>query len=185
MVTGVIYKYTSPDGNIYIGQTTNECYRRGSFFLSRHYGGAKFDRAREKFGPQNFSYERLHINTYADAESARLDLDKLETYYIQKYDSINNGYNSYLGNGVHLLPKTQRQYKSCCPPPIKYPSQEEGARRQFKPVAQYDLDSNYITSYKSLSEASRCTGIHLSNISRCCKGQTSRVRKFVFKFIEQ
>lgn len=28
MVTGVIYKYTSPSGKVYIGQTTNELYRR-------------------------------------------------------------------------------------------------------------------------------------------------------------
>lgn len=183
MVTGVIYKYTSPDGNIYIGQTTNECHRRGSFFLSKHYGGVKFDEARRRFGPENFTYERLHIGEYADMESAKLDLDKWETHYIQLYNSVEEGYNSYLGNGVHLLPSTPRVYKESCPPPVKYPRQEEGARKQFKPVAQYDLYGNYIASYKSLSEASRCTGIDLTNISRCCKGKISRVRTFVFKFI--
>lgn len=183
MVTGIIYKYTSPDGKIYIGQTTNERHRRGSFFLYRHYGGAKFDRAREEFGPENFVYERLHINIYADKESARLDLDKLETYYIQKYDSFNNGYNSSLGNGVHLLPKVSREYKDCSAPPVRYPKCEQGAKKQYKPVAQYDLEGNYIASYKSLSEASRCTGIYHSNISNCCKGKSHRVRNFVFKFI--
>ena len=35
MVVGVVYKYTDPDGKVYIGQTTNECHRRGSFFLYR------------------------------------------------------------------------------------------------------------------------------------------------------
>lgn len=185
MVTGVIYKYTSPDGTVYIGQTTNECARRSQFFLRASYGGTKIDQARAKFGPENFTYERLHKNTYADMESAKLDLDKLETYYIQKYDSVNNGYNSYTGNGAHLLPRTPRQYKGCGSPPVKYQNHEEGARKQFKPVAQYDLEGNYIASYKSLSEASRCTGIYHSNISDCCKGRLHRVRNFIFKFIEQ
>lgn len=183
MVTGVVYKYTSPDGTVYIGQTTNECARRGQFFLRASYGGFKIDQARMKFGPENFTYERLHRNTYADIESAKLDLDKLETHYIQEYDSVNNGYNSYIGNGAHLIPRTPRIYKDCCAPPVKYQSHEDGARKQFKPVAQYDLEGNYITSYKSVSEASRCTGIHSTNISRCCNGQINRVRKFIFKFI--
>lgn len=41
MITGVIYKYTCPVGKHYIGQTINECYRRGLFFLAKHYGGHK------------------------------------------------------------------------------------------------------------------------------------------------
>lgn len=185
MVVGVIYKYADPDGKVYIGQTTNECHRRGSFFLYRHYGGAKFDEARMRIGPENFSYERLHLGVYADVESAKLDLDKWETYYIKLYNSVEDGYNSYLGNGVHMMPKTgSRIYKECGLPPIKNKASEIGAKKQFKPVAQYDLDGNYITSYKSLSEASRCTGIALADISKCCNNKISRVRKFVFKFIK-
>ena len=77
MITGVIYKYTCPVGKHYIGQTINECYRRGLFFLAKHYGGHKIDRARKEFGPENFTYEILIKNTYADIESAKVDLGNI------------------------------------------------------------------------------------------------------------
>ena len=64
MVKGVIYRYISPDGAVYIGQTINECYRRGLFFNSKHYGGYKIDKARNEFGPENFIYERLLLKEY-------------------------------------------------------------------------------------------------------------------------
>lgn len=68
-------------------------FSRGSFFLNRNYGG------------ENFTYERLVKNTYANKETAKADY-KLEIFYIEKYDSYYNGYNSTKGNGVHLKVKT-------------------------------------------------------------------------------
>lgn len=184
MVTGVVYKYTDPDGIIYVGQTTNECARRGQFFLSKQYSGYKFDKARHEIGPENFTYERLVRNTYADEESAKADLDKLERYYIDLFDSINNGYNSKKGNGVGTMyiPKS-RQYKNCAAPSVKYPKQREGVRRFFKPVVQYSVDGRLIATYESIGDASRATNIHISNITRCCQGKIKRTRNFIFKFL--
>lgn len=158
MITGVIYKYTSPDGTVYIGQTIDECSCRGSFFLNRNYGGEKFDNARAKFGPENFAYERLVRNTYADKETAKADLDKLETYYIEKYDSYYNGYNSTKGNGVHLKVKNKHHTTA-------------GMNYKHKPVLQYDLEGNFIAEYSGLSEA-----------SRCCNGISKQCKNFIFKF---
>lgn len=60
LMIGIIYKYTSPVGKIYIGQTTEERRRRKTFLnLNKTYGGIKIDRAREKYGPEKFSYEVL------------------------------------------------------------------------------------------------------------------------------
>lgn len=37
---GVVYKYTSPSGKVYIGQTSNEKRRRSEFFrINQSYGG--------------------------------------------------------------------------------------------------------------------------------------------------
>lgn len=189
MITGVIYKYTSPDGTVYIGQTIDECSRRGSFFLNRNYGGGKFDSARAKFGPENFTYERLVKNTYADKETAKADLDKLETFYIEKYDSYYNGYNSTKGNGVHLKVKNKkglRHYKDnnsyCELPHLNKHHTTVGMNYKHKPVLQYDLEGNFIAEYSGLSEASRCTKVGLSNISRCCNGISKQCKNFIFKF---
>ena len=40
-----------------------------------------------------------------------------------------------------------------------------------KPVAQLTLDDVLITTYPSVAEAERCTGIDDSSISRCCNGK--------------
>lgn len=94
LMIGIIYKYTSPVGKIYIGQTTEERRRRKTFLnLNKTYGGIKIDRAREKYGPEKFSYEVLEKLRFKNAEEARDKLDELEEFYIRYYDSYKKGYN--------------------------------------------------------------------------------------------
>ena len=99
MIEGIIYRYIYPSGKSYIGQTTNEVYRRRMWFGKGRYTGgrSKIDRARKKYGPENFMYEVLLRNQYSGIEAATLDLNKWETYYIGYYDTYKNGYNSTLG----------------------------------------------------------------------------------------
>lgn len=89
MIEGIIYRYISPSGKSYIGQTTNEVYRRRMWFGKGRYTGgrSKIDRARKKYGPENFMYEVLLRNQYSGIEAATLDLNKWETYYIGYYDT--------------------------------------------------------------------------------------------------
>lgn len=49
MITGIIYRYISPNGKCYVGQTTNELYRRRMWFGTGRYTGgiSKIDRARK------------------------------------------------------------------------------------------------------------------------------------------
>ena len=98
MVEGIIYKYTSPSGRSYIGQTINEVLRRKNWFSKKyHYAGSKIDRARAKYGRHNFSYEVLVRNQYSDKIIAIADLNRLEVYYIGLYDTYRNGYNCTIG----------------------------------------------------------------------------------------
>lgn len=98
MLVGIIYKYTSPNGRIYIGQTTEERRRRKTFLnLNKSYGGDKIDRARAKYGPDNFSYEVLERMNFRDSSEARDKLDELEEFYIRYYDSYKRGYNMTYG----------------------------------------------------------------------------------------
>lgn len=184
MVTGVIYKYTSPDGGIYIGQTLDECHRRGMFFLDEHYAGYKIDDARKKFGPENFEYERLVRKQYINAEIARKELDELEDYYIKKYDSIKHGYNLRRGN--HWRKKLINGFNPdkdyvMYNYTVKKPKLEANSKGK-KPVLQYDLYGNFIARYKSVGQAARITGIHPSSVSRCCRGELKRARDSIFEF---
>lgn len=51
-----------------------------------------------------------------------------------------------------------------------------------KPVAQYTLDGEYVTTYPSLSEVQRQKGWSESNISSCCRGKYKKAYGFVWKY---
>lgn len=102
MIEGIIYKYTSPSGKCYIGQTTNEKIRREHWNTIGSYAGVKIDRARVKYGISNFTYEVIVRNRYRTKKEAKEELDKLEIYYIGLYDSYKNGYNCTIGGNTTL-----------------------------------------------------------------------------------
>lgn len=102
---GVIYKYTSPSGKSYIGQTTNEQARKRRFLQENEtYSGHKIANAKKKYGPENFVYEVLSDKTYNNKKEMINDLNHLESYYIGLFDTYKNGYNmTYGGEGVRGL----------------------------------------------------------------------------------
>lgn len=113
MIEGIIYRYISPSGKSYIGQTTNEKLRRKSWFASKGpytRPASKIAKARYKYGIENFKYEILHKSIYSSKEIAVQDLNRLEIYYIGLYDSYKNGYNCTLGgDGVVGVKLTDAQ----------------------------------------------------------------------------
>lgn len=102
MIEGIIYKYTSPSGKCYIGQTTNEKIRREHWNTEGPYAGRKINRARKKYGFNNFSYEVLERHLYRSIEEAQSSLDTLEIYYIGIFNSYKNGYNCTIGGNTTL-----------------------------------------------------------------------------------
>ena len=78
---GIIYKYTSPSGKCYIGQTMNEARRKQEFLGCSNYAGNKIDIARKKYGPSNFSYEILYEAEDDNMQTLMEELNYMETYY--------------------------------------------------------------------------------------------------------
>ena len=104
MTEGIIYRYKSPSGKYYIGQTIDEYSRRTAFLnVNVRYGGSKIDRARRKYGPENFEYTVLMKVTGDNPEEVKPYLDTLEICFIRMYDSFKNGYNLTEGGGVGTL----------------------------------------------------------------------------------
>lgn len=108
-IRGIIYKYVSPSGKIYIGQTVNEKRRKKEFLnINHHYGGEKINNARIKYDPKKFAYEVLFENQYHDIESANIELNEKEAFFIEKYDTIKNGYNiSTGGDSIRAVMKDE------------------------------------------------------------------------------
>ena len=95
---GVIYRYKSPSGKYYIGQTIEEEKRRRVFLnINKKYGGKKIDNARKKYNPENFEYTVLMKITGDNPEEVKQYLNTLEIGFIRMYDSYNTGYNSTEG----------------------------------------------------------------------------------------
>jgi len=94
MVKGIIYKYTNKiNGQSYIGQTTNEQKRKNAH--ESCVGDTPFHSAIIYYGLMNFDYEVLERDIPKDI------LNDREVYWIEYYDTFNNGYNSTKGGSPH------------------------------------------------------------------------------------
>lgn len=101
-----IYLWTNVKNNKkYVGQSSNLHNRHLSFLnFDKPYAGGNINRARLKYNNKEFwSYQVLE---YCSEE----ELDEREVYYINLYDSFNNGYNlSEGGNGTRGFKWTEEQ----------------------------------------------------------------------------
>lgn len=97
---GYIYKYTYPNGKVYIGQTTTSIEKR----WSEHISSSKSPECRmlcdvaiNKYGAENIKIDILEEVEFSETKPAQLieKLNELEKKYISDYDSTNicKGYN--------------------------------------------------------------------------------------------
>lgn len=96
----VVYKVTNKiNEKVYIGQTTKDLATR----IKRHLQDGRkgdfthFHQAIKKYGPDNFTFEILF------EASNKTELNKMETYYINKFDSIRHGYNMVDGGKNNIM----------------------------------------------------------------------------------
>lgn len=163
---GIIYKYTSPNNKIYIGQTIQGDLRKQQHkqnannenYIGYH---LPFYNAIRKYGFDSFKYEILNSIEDKSSEIVQSRLNELEIYYIGFYDSYNNGYNSTIGGqGISGI-----QHPSC------------------KKVIQYDLDGNFITTFESGSLAAKTLGLKdASVILKCCNFKVKSSGGFQWRF---
>ncbi len=97
MKKGIIYRYVFPNGKQYIGQTTKTIAARTAGHVSDaklhpDIGCVKLNRAMIKYEFQ-FDREIVIEHNDPDIKSLKEELNSLEKHYIEKYDSINKGYN--------------------------------------------------------------------------------------------
>jgi group I intron endonuclease len=63
-------------------------------------------------------------------------------------------------------------------------SNMESEKRQRKAVCQYDIDGNFIQTYKSIREAVRETGIDRQQLSACCNKMALSAGGFFWCFVD-
>lgn len=192
---GVIYKYTSPSGKVYIGQTLNEYMRRAMWKNINHpYAGPYINKARAKYGYSNFKYEVLTSLESDDELLLRGEINKLEKYYIELYDSANpsKGYNITIGGLGHEGNKNAVISPQCREACIKSNIGKKQSKQQIlkrylsdprhKKIDCFSLNGNFIKTFFSLKEASKELSIPYQAIQRVLKGDRYKTRNLIFKY---
>lgn len=149
MKEGIIYKVTNvATGEVYIGATTIKLEERihDHFNKSIKNYGHKFHNAIREYGFDNFKWEQI------DAVQDTNELALKESYYISKFDSINNGYNSNRGGGFKKI------------------------------IYQYNLTGELESTFQSLEEASKSSSISEDSISHACVGDRKTSNGFYWTY---
>lgn len=104
-----IYRYYNPiEDKSYVGQTIKNVNVRAGRGKNYHKGTA-FRDAIDKYGWDTFEQSILRLCV------SKEEADYWEKYFIDKFDSINNGYNTYVGGsgssmlGRHQTDETRRK----------------------------------------------------------------------------
>lgn len=183
MYNGIIYKYTSPSGKVYIGQTINEKERRTKFLnQDADYAGPKINAARQKYGVNNFEYVVLFkVESFIKSEVLEI-LDQKEVQYIEMFDSFYNGYNSTKGGG-NMYERSEETCKKLSESVTNYYKTHESA--VARPVLQYSIFGDFIREWKSAREAALELNLEANNITIVCQGKRNHAYDFIWKYKDE
>lgn len=134
-----IYKHTSPNGKVYIGQT-NDIKRRWGRNGKEYENSPCFYNAILKYNWENFQHEIIEDNLTKE------EANKKEKYYINKYHAKDPNYGYNLADGG-----------------------DGGNNKETIYVNMYDLKGNFIKSFESAAAAARELNTDRTHITACCK----------------
>ena len=150
---GFIYKYTSPSGKSYIGQTIRSLKERAGKNGTCYKNCSVFYKAIQKYGLENFKIEILY-------ELPKDQLDEKEKEMILLYDTlVPHGYNYYPGG---------------CGKKEYFDNKHA--------VDEYDLEGKYIKTYESLKEAAQEKQIPWQAISQCIRKEIEYYKDRVYVY---
>ena len=144
MYEGYIYLITNKvNGKQYVGQTSRTIEKR----IAEHFyvnDNLPIHNSIKKYGKDNFDICELEKISEELFDNLLKKLDEKEIYYIQKFNSKENGYNCTLGGKdiTHM--------------------------NEISPVIMYDLDGLYIDEFDSIRQACDVTGYNSASVSESC-----------------
>lgn len=94
--------------------------------------------------------------------------------------SYSNGFIWSYSNSVNPIQKTPKPKNGCG----KKKQNKSNRIRKCCPINQYDLDGNYIKTFKNGLSASKETGISQTGICLCCKGKRPHSNGYIWKYAD-
>lgn len=161
-----IYKITNTiNGKSYIGQSLylKKRIRRHLSYKS-HKDNLALYKAFNKYGIDKFTIEILETIDTENCNNIKSELDRLEIFYIKKYDSYNSGYNQTLGGdaGITGYKFTEEQRRKVSQ------HQKLCAHNFYKPVYLKSIITDNIKMYISECHAAEDLKCSHSQISKVC-----------------
>lgn len=149
---GFIYKYTSPSGKSYIGQTVQSLSNRAGHNGKNYFGCKYFWKAIQKYGWNNFYVEIL-------GEFLIEELNYQERRFIEIFNTLApNGYNIQIGG--------QRDY-------------HKGRKRIYQYDGETGL---LLKAWDSQIEAANALGVSKSSLNQCLLGFNKSCKGFYWSF---
>lgn len=155
----------------YIGQSKNI---RRRFWVHTHtlnkneHCNKHLQKAWNLYGSESFKF-------YVIEECLKEELDDKEKYYIEKYNTLKNGYNLNAGGqGIPEYKHTQEEIEKMIQ--IQHP----------KPVYQCDLNLNILKEWPSAHTAAKRLGFVPNHVKNCCEKRmkSKSVHGYIFVYVE-
>lgn len=213
--TGIIYGYFFENGKCYIGQTVNAEQRHSRHLSDAKLGKStcrKFHNALRKY-EYRYDYKVLVDFTCDSKEELQRCLNKFEEFYIEVFDSFNNGYNLTKGGDGRVGSEQTEQTRRKISKKLKGVKKSEDFSKMLsernrgkkkspesiekmrlkrlgsisskrKVTEQYDLNGNLIKEYDSLTMAGESTGISYKNIHLVISGKRKTAGGYIWRYKE-
>lgn len=180
---GVIYRYTSPDGKIYVGQTLylqRKRINKHKYEAFTKHCDTPFGRAIRKYGWEAIraTYTVIETVEAEDRKTLKANLTERENYWIETLDTFApKGYNVKLTN-QHTLSEYRNKEAMYEKVSASLKGKYMNAEATSKPI----MDMTTGKTYPSISEAARETSIKVQEICRVLKGKglTAKGHKFCY-----
>lgn len=168
-----IYKITNPKDKSYIGQSIDIESRHTQYKNGHCKQQPKLYNSIQKYGWDNHEVEII-------VECGITELDNLEIYYIEKFNTLTNGLNlSGGGDGGGLKTKLTKQKISESHKGMKKPwagknmklTKEhkekliKSKKNTLNPIFQYDMEGNFIQEFQNPKQASKHLNINNGYLS--------------------
>lgn len=177
---------------MYIGQTNNI---KARWKPSAYKNCVKFYNAILYYGWENFSHIILENNLTFEEANIK------EEYYIQKYNTIENGFNLLSGGLNRLASQETKEKMSKTRKGVKKSEAHKKAisaalkgKKKTKEAIENNRKAQHRKPvkcletgeiYESLSDAERKTGILDETISRCCRGKQKTAGGYHWVFVKE
>ena len=192
----IIYKYISPSGKIYIGQTCRTIFKRAGSNGTEYKGSPHFYQAIQKYGLDNFRIDLLKWELTAE------EADYWEIYYINAYQSNNKeyGYNILPGGSGFkytelfkdkVIERMKNNNPMFNPEVCKkvhdkqrgVPRTEQARRNTAEGHKKKVQCIETGTIYPSRNEAGQAVGVDGTNIGRACKGEFETSAGYHWRYV--